>query len=88
MRAPARVHHETCEILCVPQRVHTHSCGRVRSAPQPTMELVRYTTLAAVDHCGFRKPAAQELRRITLENATTQNQTRPVQDGSKPAALE
>ena len=21
--------HETCEILCVPQRVHTHSCGRM-----------------------------------------------------------
>jgi hypothetical protein len=29
------------------------------------------------------QPAAQEARRITLEHATTQNQTRPVQDGSK-----
>ena len=28
MRATARVH-ETCEIFCVPQRVHTHSCGRI-----------------------------------------------------------
>ena len=83
MRATARVH-ETCAILCCVPRVHKHSFA---VCVQPPFDdgASTFTTLAAllVDHCSFRKPAAPEIRRITLENATTQNQTRPVQDGSK-----
>ena len=37
--------HETCAVLCVPQRVRTHSCGRIWFT-QTIFVLVPYKTLA------------------------------------------
>ena len=42
-----------CGIVLVPQRVHTHSCGRCSTATTSFFELVCYTTLALALFCGF-----------------------------------
>ena len=82
IRATARAFtHETCEILCVPQR---------SAQPDATiLELVCYTTLASLYELESSPPsAAQRPGESPLGRRPIQNQTRPVQTALARPALE
>ena len=67
--APSVHTSETSAVLCVPQRVDTHSCGQyaLSSPDEFFFELVCYTTLGlSFVNCEYAAERGAEVRRTTV----------------------